>query len=121
MISADSDTEKVSKCIELGAEDYLPKPFNPIILRARIGAALRQGSPRALQSEYVGKMEQAKKDSENLLKNMLPAEIAVRLRNGESNIADHFDEATVMTRARFSCCLQHFGDVALKFVGETAA
>ena len=39
MISADSDTEKVSKCIELGAEDYLPKPFNPTILRARIGAA----------------------------------------------------------------------------------
>ena len=96
MISADGDTEKVSKCIEFGADDYLPKPFNPTILRARIGAALRQESLRALQTEYLGKMEQAKKDSDNLLKNMLPAEIAVRLRNGESNIADHFDEATVI-------------------------
>jgi class 3 adenylate cyclase/CheY-like chemotaxis protein len=96
MISADSDTEKVSKCIELGAEDYLPKPFNPTILRARIAAALRQSSLRALQSEYVSKMEQAKKDTEGLLKNMLPPEIAVRLRNGESNIADHFEEATVI-------------------------
>jgi CheY-like chemotaxis protein len=66
MISADSDTEKVSKCIELGADDYLPKPFNPTILRARIGSALRQGSLRALQSKYVGKMEQAKKDSQSL-------------------------------------------------------
>ena len=62
MISADSDTEKVSKCIELGADDYLPKPFNPTILRARIGAALRQQSLRALQTEYVSQMEQAKKD-----------------------------------------------------------
>ena len=96
MISADNDTEKVSKCIGLGADDYLPKPFNPTILRARIAAALRQSSLRALQSEYVIKMEQAKKETESLLKNMLPPEIAVRLRNGESNIADHFEEATVI-------------------------
>src|SRR4051812_3725081 len=42
MISADHDIEKVSRCIELGADDYLPKPFNPTLLRARIGAALRR-------------------------------------------------------------------------------
>src|SRR6516164_7268971 len=29
MISADTDADKVSQCIELGADDYLPKPFNP--------------------------------------------------------------------------------------------
>ena len=96
MISADSDTEKVSKCIELGADDYLPKPFNPTILRARIGSALRQGSLRALQTEYVGKMEQAKKDFDSLLRNLFPPEIAARLRNGDSNIADHFEDATVI-------------------------
>lgn len=96
MISADSDTEKVSKCIELGAEDYLPKPFNPTILRARIGAALRQQSLRTLQSEYLDKMEQAKKDSDSLLRNLFPPEIAARLRNGDSNIADHFEDATVI-------------------------
>src|SRR5712691_7094492 len=69
MISADTDTEKVSKCIELGADDYLAKPFNPIILRARIASALRRQSLRALETEYVGKIEQAKKHSENLLRN----------------------------------------------------
>src|SRR5262249_24286450 len=51
MISADTDADKVSQCIELGADDYLPKPFNPTILRARIGAALRRHSLRALESE----------------------------------------------------------------------
>jgi class 3 adenylate cyclase len=96
MISADTDTDKVSQCIELGADDYLPKPFNPTILRARIGAALRRHSLRALENEYVGKVESEKRHSENLLRNILPAEIATRLRNGESNIADHFDEATVI-------------------------
>ena len=48
MISADTDTDKVSKCIELGADDYLPKPFNPTILRARIASALRKHSLREL-------------------------------------------------------------------------
>jgi class 3 adenylate cyclase len=40
MISAVDDMDSVVRCIELGAEDYLPKPFNPILLRARVGASL---------------------------------------------------------------------------------
>src|SRR5262250_397872 len=96
MISADTNADKVSQCIELGADDYLPKPFDPTILRARIGAALRRHSLRALENEYVGKIENEKRHSENLLRNILPVEIATRLRNGESNIADHFDDATVI-------------------------
>jgi DNA-binding response OmpR family regulator len=53
MISADTDTEKVAKCIELGADDYLPKPFNPTILRARVGAALRRESLRASETRLL--------------------------------------------------------------------
>ena len=96
MISADTDTDKVSKCIELGADDYLPKPFNPTILRARIGSALRRESLRTLENEYLSRIEQEKRHSETLLRNILPPEIAVRLRNGESNIADHYENATVL-------------------------
>src|ERR1700745_2522688 len=96
MISADTDVEKVAQCIELGADDYLSKPFNPTILRARIGAALRRHSLRALENEYLDKIENEKRHSENVLRNILPAEIASRLRNGESNIADYFDDATVV-------------------------
>ena len=96
MISADTDTDKISKCIELGADDYLPKPFNPTILRARIGSALRRESLRVLESEYVSKVEQEKRHSETLLRNILPPEIAIRLRNGESIIADHYEDATVL-------------------------
>lgn len=40
MISALSDIDSVTKCIEMGAEDYLPKPFDPVLLKARIGACL---------------------------------------------------------------------------------
>ena len=40
MISAVDETQSVVRCIEIGADDYLPKPFNPVILRARIKAGL---------------------------------------------------------------------------------
>jgi DNA-binding response OmpR family regulator len=40
MISAVDDLESVVRCIELGAEDYLFKPFNPVLLKARITATL---------------------------------------------------------------------------------
>jgi DNA-binding response OmpR family regulator len=40
MISAVDDLDSVVKCIELGAEDYLFKPFNPVLLRARVAATL---------------------------------------------------------------------------------
>ena len=42
MISALEDFESVIRCIELGAEDYLPKPFDPVLLRARINAGLNK-------------------------------------------------------------------------------
>ena len=96
MISADTNADKVSQCIELGADDYLPKPFNPTILRARVAAVLRRHSLRAMENEYLVKIENEKRHSESLLRNILPAEIATRLRNGESNIADQLDDATVI-------------------------
>lgn len=42
MISALDEIQSAVRCIEHGAEDYLPKPFNPVLLRARIGACLEK-------------------------------------------------------------------------------
>jgi len=42
MISAVDELDSVIRCVELGAEDYLQKPFNPTLLRARIGACLEK-------------------------------------------------------------------------------
>ena len=45
--------ENVVRCIELGAEDYLPKPVNPVLLKARIGASLEKKRLRDQQKEFV--------------------------------------------------------------------
>jgi CheY-like chemotaxis protein len=42
MISAIDELDSVVRCIELGAEDYLPKPFQPTLLRARVRASLER-------------------------------------------------------------------------------
>ncbi len=42
MISALDDLDSVVRCIQLGAEDYLGKPFDPVLLQARIGACLEK-------------------------------------------------------------------------------
>jgi DNA-binding response OmpR family regulator len=42
MISAVDDLDSVVRCIELGAEDYLFKPFNPVLLKARVNASLER-------------------------------------------------------------------------------
>ena len=42
MTSASDELDRVVKCIEMGAEDYLVKPLNPVLLRARVNASLEK-------------------------------------------------------------------------------
>jgi class 3 adenylate cyclase len=51
--SAVEGLESVVRCIELGAEDYLAKPVNPVLLKARIGASLEKKRLRDQQKEFV--------------------------------------------------------------------
>jgi DNA-binding response OmpR family regulator len=53
MISALDEIESVVRCIEQGAEDYLPKPFDPVLLRARIGACLEKKQLRDQEVLYL--------------------------------------------------------------------
>jgi two-component system, cell cycle response regulator len=53
MISAVEELESVVKCIELGAQDYLPKPFNPVLLRARFTACLERKRLRDQEVDYL--------------------------------------------------------------------
>jgi signal transduction histidine kinase len=53
VISASDEIESAVRCIEMGAEDYLPKPFNPVLLRARLNASLQKKRLRDLEKAYL--------------------------------------------------------------------
>jgi class 3 adenylate cyclase len=57
MISAVGEVDSVVRCIELGAEDYLPKPFDATLLRARVGASLEKKILRDEVREWNKKLE----------------------------------------------------------------
>lgn len=67
MISALDEIESVVRCIETGAEDFLPKPFNPTLLRARIGASLEKKSFRDQEQAYLHTIEETQKRLEEEL------------------------------------------------------
>jgi phosphoserine phosphatase RsbU/P len=72
MISALSEMDSIVRCIELGAEDYLPKPFNPTLLRARVGASLEKKRLRDAVRASLARLEQEMDAARNLQLGMLP-------------------------------------------------
>lgn len=76
------DLDSVVRCIEMGAEDYLIKPVNPVLLRARIGAGLEKKRLRDQQRE--------------LIRRFATAEVAQDLEVSGFTLGGHFVEATAM-------------------------
>lgn len=96
MITALAETESAVRCIEAGAEDYLPKPFNPILLRARINACLHKKRWRDREQKYLRRIEDETAKFERLLLTILPKQVIGRLNQGEAMIADRFDGVSVL-------------------------
>ena len=58
VISALSEMDSVVRCIKLGAEDYLPKPFNPTLLKARTGACLEKKRARDREAHLFAQLQE---------------------------------------------------------------
>ena len=103
VVSGAEQFDNAVKCIEIGAEDYLPKPFNPVLLRARVMSSLEKKRLRDLDRVRLQELQCEtellqfeKEKSERLLLNILPRPIADRLKSGERTIADNYSAVTVM-------------------------
>ena len=96
MISALDEIDSIVRCIEAGAEDYVPKPFDPVLLGARIDASLERKRLRDREHAFTNELRVEKGKTEALLLNILPGTIVSRIRNGEIAIADRFPDATIL-------------------------
>ena len=66
MTSSLDELDSVARCVEMGAEDYLTKPINPVLLNARINASLEKKRLRDQQRELISKFA-TKEVAEDLL------------------------------------------------------
>ncbi len=72
MISAATELDTAVRCIELGAEDYLPKPFNPVLLRARLGTVLEKKRLRDEVRRQLDRIERELAEARSQQLSMLP-------------------------------------------------
>lgn len=86
----------IARCIEAGADDYLTKPFNPVLLRARIAACLDKKRLLDQERALALQVQEERERSEKLLLSILPGPIAERLKQGENTIVDALEDATVL-------------------------
>lgn len=99
MISAVDDVESVVRCLELGADDYLPKPFNPTLLRARVESTLAKKRLQDRERLYAQSLERELEIARDIQRGFLPSEmprrpgweIAVRFCPAHQVAGDFYD------------------------------
>lgn len=103
VISGGQEIDDVVRCIEMGAEDYLPKPFSQVLLKARLTSSIEKKRLRdletmrrqQLQAQHE-QLEQEQGKTERLLLNILPRSVSQRLKGGEKRIADAHPDVSVL-------------------------
>lgn len=91
MISAVDDLDSVVQCIEMGAEDYLFKPFNPVLLKARVESSIRRGREAALPDQLRGMLDDLSNAVEQLVGHVdnahLLDDVRVQLKTVQDRLA----------------------------------
>lgn len=122
VISALEEMDSIVKGIELGAEDYLPKTFDPILLKARIGACLEKKRLRDNEQLYLKGLERELEIGRNIQASFLPDkipqlpgwEIAASFQAAREVAGDFYDAFPVLPDKKVGLLI---GDVCGKGVG----
>ncbi len=96
MISGVEAMDSIVKCIGLGAEDYLSKPFNPVMLRARVNASLEKKRLRDMEGKHLSQLKSEKKKSDQLLNVILPSAAASELKATGKVAPRSYDNAAIL-------------------------
>jgi serine phosphatase RsbU (regulator of sigma subunit) len=99
MVSALDEMETAVRCIEIGAEDFLTKPFNPVLLKARIGACLEKKRYRDREQQYARSLERDLDIGRKIQADFFPASlpempgwtIEARFRSARQVAGDFYD------------------------------
>ena len=103
MISALDDIDSVVRCVELGADDHLPKPFDPVLLKARIGACLEKKRWHDQEVAYLERIERQMQEIEReraradrLLHAILPPSAVAELKAHDRVTPKRYEQVAVL-------------------------
>ena len=96
MVSALEEVDSIVRCIEMGAEDYLPKPCNPTLLRARVDACLEKKRLRDCEVIYLHSIEIEKQRSDDLLHVILPHSAVEELKANDTVQPRRHDNVAIL-------------------------
>ena len=96
MTSSLDEIDSVVRCLEIGANDYLTKPFDPTLLDARIGACLQLRRLKEREEYFREQLVQRDAMVERVLLGTLPLAVARRVNGGDTQIVDVAREASVL-------------------------
>ena len=121
MVSAIDETESVVRCLELGADDYLTKPLNPVILKARIESTLAKkrlaDQRRVAMQALAREMDIGQRIQQGFLPEAMPALAGWELAGGcipARRVSGDFYDAFVLPSGRLALVV---ADVCDKGVG----
>jgi serine phosphatase RsbU (regulator of sigma subunit) len=122
MISAVTEVDSVVRCVEMGATDYLPKPFNPVLLKARVGATLEKKRLRDRERLWAESLERELEIGREIQRSFLPEEmprpdgweIAARFTPARQVAGDFYDAFPLAGGSRIGLIV---ADVCDKGVG----
>ncbi|HSA82969.1 MAG TPA: adenylate/guanylate cyclase domain-containing protein [Geminicoccaceae bacterium] len=103
MISALDDIDSVVRCVELGADDHLPKPFDPVLLKARIGACLEKKRWHDQEVAYLERIERQMEEidrerarADRLLHAILPPSAVAELKARNCVTPKRYEQVAVL-------------------------
>ena len=96
MISALTEMESIVKCISMGAEDYLPKPFKTVLLTARVNASLEKRRLRDQEELHLRQLSEEKQRTEDLLHVIFPQAVLEELKRTNTVKPRRYDSVAVI-------------------------
>jgi CheY-like chemotaxis protein len=96
MVTALDEIEKVADCILSGADDFITKPFNATLLKARVSASLEKKRLRDIEADYLRRVEAEKKKSQKFLKTVLPSAVASELQSSGFIRSRRYDDVAIL-------------------------
>jgi pimeloyl-ACP methyl ester carboxylesterase/DNA-binding response OmpR family regulator len=117
VLSALDDMASVVRAIELGADDYLPKPCDPVLLKARIGACMYRRHLREMEIEYLRRIESEKRRADDLLHVVIPIGVALSTEKDFNQLLERIvTEAQALCNADGGTLYLRTDDDRLRFV-----